>query len=119
DRGQRELARDATCSFEVGEVVVRELLAPELLDLREQVPPRTELAIVRRCLMGVLAVGKVGDLSQGDRQLVGERLCLAEPVCYRRLVCRRRLERLAREPLARLQRGVALLTQFAPHGGVL
>ena len=55
-RRERELARDATGAFEIGEVVVGERLAAELLDLREQMPPRAELAVVRRGLMGVLAV---------------------------------------------------------------
>ena len=48
DGRQRELAQDPARRLEVGEVVVRELLAAELLDLREQVPAGALLARSRR-----------------------------------------------------------------------
>ena len=110
--GQLQLAGDAPGAFEIAQVVVRELLAAELLDPREQVPAGAELAIVRRRLVGVLAVREVGDLAEGDRELFRERLRAAEPVRDRRLIRRRRLERLAREPLPRLRRRVAVLAQL-------
>src|SRR6478609_6550514 len=43
---ERELAQHAARAFEVDEVVVRELLAAELLDLRQQIAPRADLSVV-------------------------------------------------------------------------
>ena len=101
---ERELAAHAPRALEVGEVVVRELLAAELLDSREQVAARAVLPVVRGRLMRVLAVREVGHLAERQRQLLGERLRFAEPVRDRRLVRRRRRERLGRERAARLER---------------
>ena len=83
---QRQLAGDAACAFEVAQVVVRELLAAELLDPREQVPAGAKLAIVRRRLVGVLSVREVGYLAKGQRELFRERLRAAEPVGDRRFI---------------------------------
>ncbi len=118
-RRERELARDATRALEIGEVVVGELLAAELLDLREQVPARAELAVVRGRLVRVLAVGELGHLAERERQLLRERVELAEPVGDRRLVGRGRLERFAREATLRLERDRAVLAQLVEHGAVL
>ena len=114
DHGGRqvELAGDAAGSLEVVEVVVGERLAAELLDPREQMAARSELAVVGGRLVRVLAVGEVRDLRQSDRQSLRERLRLAEPVCDRRLVRRRRLERLAGEPLPRPGPRVAVRPQL-------
>ena len=62
---QRELAHDAAGALEVGEVVVRELLAAELLDAREQVPAQALLGVVRGALVRVLAVRR-GRRSSGS-----------------------------------------------------
>src|SRR5437660_4631424 len=97
-RGQSELAEHAARALEVDEVVVRQLLASELLDLREQVAPRADLAVVRGGLVWVLAVREVRHLAERERELVGEPLGVPEPVGDRRLVHGRRLERLLREP---------------------
>ena len=58
--------------------------------------------------MRVLAVGEVGDLPEGERQLVGEVLVLGEPARDRRVVGGRDRERLGGERAARLGREPAV-----------
>src|SRR5262249_58681898 len=64
-----DLSRDPPGALEIREVVVRELLAPELLDARQEVPPPARLDVERRRLMMVLAVRQIGDLPKRQRQL--------------------------------------------------
>ena len=97
-----ELADDPARRLEVGEVVVGELAAAELVDAREQVLARADLLVVGGRLVGVLAVGEVGDLAEGERQLVGEELVLGEPAGDRRVVGGGEREGLRRERAAGL-----------------
>src|SRR5829696_3183088 len=118
-RRKRELAQDAAGGVEVGEVVVRELPARPLLDAREQVRARAGLAVVGRALVRVLPVREVGDLVEGERQLVGEGARLAEPVRDRGLVGGGRRERLRREAAALVERDPALGAKGREHRPVL
>ena len=111
-RRQRELAREQACGGEVVEVVVRELLAVQLLDAREQVHAGARLRVVRGALVRVLAVREVGHLRERRDEALGEELDLVEPPCDRRLVRGGRRERLAREPAPRLERKLAVLAQL-------
>ena len=70
---QRELAQQQRARPEVGEVVERELPAAELLDVREQVPARADLAVVGGALVRVLAVREVLHLLERERQRLRER----------------------------------------------
>ena len=56
---QLELARDERAPREVVQVVEGELAPVQLLDAREQVPPRAALGVVGRLLVRVLAVGEL------------------------------------------------------------
>ena len=101
---------------EVVEVVVRELLAAELLDAREQVAARARLGVVGGPLVRVLAVGEVALLPEGRDQPLRERLAVGEPRGDRRLVRGRDDERLGGERAARVQRELAVLAQLGEHG---
>ena len=78
-RRQRELAREQACGGEVVEVVVRELLAVQLLDAREQVHAGARLRVVRGTLVRVLAVRELGHLRERRDEALGEELDLVEP----------------------------------------
>jgi len=90
-----------------------------LLDLREQVAARARLAVVRRSLVGVLAVGEAGHLVEGERELLGKRLRLTEPVRDRCFVGGCRRERVSGEAAAGLERHLAVRAKLAQHDLVL
>ena len=121
DHGCRivELLADAPGALEVGEIVVRELLAAELLDPREQMLAPGRLDVERRRLMGVLAVREVGDFAKRQCQLGGEGLVAAEPVGDRSFVRGTRRERLAREAPPGRRRHRAVRAQLVEHEPVL
>jgi hypothetical protein len=110
-----ELAQHAACPFEIDKVVVRELLAAELLHLGKQVAACADLAVIGARLVRVLAVGEVGHLPQRKSELLRERLGVAEPVRDRGFVHRTRLERFAGEPPARIARRIAVLAQLGQY----
>ena len=101
-RRQRELAHDAARAFEVGEVVVRELLAAELLDAREQVPARARpRRSTRRAGAGSRRSARSATFWKLSVSCSREELGLAEPGARSRVVRGRRRERLGREHVAR------------------
>ena len=96
---------DAARALEVGEVVVRELLAAELLDPREQMAPRARPPrSTRRAGAGSRRRRGRSPCGSVERQLIREGLGVAEPVRDRRLVDRSRREGLAGEPPPRVDR---------------
>ena len=67
-RGDLELAHHGARRVEVQDVVVGDLLAVVLLDLRQHVHARADLRVVGGALVRVLAVGQVDDLLEGAHE---------------------------------------------------
>ncbi len=100
-----EVAQEGAGRVEVEDVVVGDLLAVVLADLREHVGARADLGVVGAALVRVLAVRQVRDLLEGAEVELRELLeLLAEPARDRGVVAGGVGERLGGEPLARRQR---------------
>ena len=111
--------REPARRLEVVEVVERQLPSVHLLDAGEQVAARAALGVEGAALVGVLAVGEVGDLVEGERQRLREGIPVGEPAGDRGLVRGARRERLGREATAGLARQLPTLPELGEQGLVL
>jgi hypothetical protein len=112
-----ELADDRQRGVGVVDVVVRQLLAVQLLRRRDVAGRRQRLAVERRPLVRVFAVAQVLHFLERQRQLLGQRLVqrAGEIIGDQRVVRRRVAERLGRQPLAGVRRRVAVCAHFFKH----
>ena len=113
-----ELAYEEPACGEVVEVVERERLAVQLLDAREQMPPRSRLGVEGGALVRVLSVGQVEHLLERQHERLGERFAVGEPGRDRRLVRRGRRERLRGQLAPRVERQLARGAQLVEHEAV-
>ena len=89
----------------------------QLAHPRKQVAARTGLGVIRRPLVGVLAVDEVGHLLEAPDQSLRKRVAVGEPTCDRGFVGCGYREGLGRERAPRVERdllGLAELRQDRP-----
>ncbi len=127
-RGLVELSHAFECGIAIGDVVVRELLALQLLRGADARAGRIGDCVERGGLMRILAVTQIHALAEMQRQ--GLRIFLLRALlglrdakqitCDRRVIARRVRIRLRGETLARLLGDDAIgIVQLIEHGGVI